>query len=88
MSAKPNGITVQNFMLPYHFANEINAELKLATNDYINLVDSLQAAGGEKAQKRAFACFKKLSRDDLIERCSHISKLAALLKTIQKNAAP
>jgi len=84
---KPTGITVQNFMLPYHFANEIQDVLKdrLSPDDYIRLVESIQVSGGEKAQQRAFDCFKKLPREQLIERCLHISKLSAILKSIQDN---
>lgn len=85
---KPMQSHQQNdFMLPYKLANELQQDRgqSFSSEDFLNIVESFQAAGGTKAQLRAMECFKKLSNKDLIERCHTICRLANLLKRIQIN---
>jgi len=76
-----------DFMLPYRLANELqkNRGEDFSSKDFLNIVESFQAAGGKKAQLRALEVFKKLPEAELIERCHIICRLSALLKRIQAN---
>ena len=79
----------KDFMLPYKLANELVDGLdKTPSNeDFICIVESFQASGGEKSQLRAMDVFEKLSFEELISRCRKISKLNKLLLNIQTNNA-
>lgn len=75
-----------DFMLPYKLANELQQDRgEFGSEDFINVVEAFQAAGGKRAQLEAFDVFKKLSNKDLFERCRKICRLASLLKNIQIN---
>jgi hypothetical protein len=74
-------------MLPYKLANELQQDRgeSFSSENFLNIVESLQAAGGNKAQLEAFKVFNKLSNSELIVRCNTICRLSKLLKRIQVN---
>ena len=78
----PDTELVANKMtLPYELAYSLNHKknLNLSTEDYTNLIESLQACGGVKSISRAAEYFSTLSREELLIKISIVPPLDSCL---------
>jgi hypothetical protein len=78
-----------NFLAPYEFATKLriyfleNHKENFSDKEFFNLVESFQAAGGEKSQQRAFDCFSKLNKEELVIRTEKIVRLNTLARQMR-----
>jgi len=80
-----------HMFVPYNLTMDIEkhfestAEGPLEYEDFYNVVETLQATGSEKNQKRTAAFFMTLPKKEVILRASTVARLNKLLQTIKIN---
>ena len=78
-----------NFLAPYEFATKLriyfsdNHNENFSDKEFFNIVESFQAAGGEKSQQKAFNCFSKLNKEELVKRTETIVRLSTLARKMR-----
>lgn len=65
---------------PYCYVLDLEDHIgKFSRDQFYSLVETFTAIGNKKEQAKAFAFFKHLSKEDIIQRSNKVSKLNKIL---------
>jgi hypothetical protein len=79
----------ENVMAPYQLTTNLDEHFQKTDsggfqhNEFINIVETLQATGCVKNQMHTFELFKTLPKEEVIRRANIVSRLNQLLKVIK-----